>query len=99
MAKIKADGDRWKVRLGRDSRRPGLRPVLFFCETTDQRPYRVVEVPEDRFCAQADVDALSSGELRELFDRSTSLDAPRLRSDEVQDVRRAAAEGERPSAP
>ncbi len=91
MATIKADGDRWKVRLGRDRRRPGTKVVLFFCETTDQRPYRVVEVPEDRFSSQDDIEKLSRRELMALFRASTSLDVPRLRSDEVQDVRRPAA--------
>ena len=57
---IKADGDRWKVRLGQDRPRPGIRVVLFFCATTDQRPYRVVEVPEDRFDTQDDVERLQS---------------------------------------
>lgn len=79
---IKADGDRWRVRLGEDRPRPGVRVVLFFCETTDQRPYRVVEVPETRFPTQADLERLSEAELLELYRRSVSLDFPHLRSDE-----------------
>ncbi len=100
MAKIKADGDRWKVRLGQDRPRPGMRVVLFFCETTNQRPYRVVEVPEDRFDSQDDIEALGTDELLALFEDSTSLDSPVLRSDEVTDVRtRKALRREKPPAP
>ncbi len=91
MATIKADGDRWKARLGRDRPRPGYRVVLFFCETTDQRPYRVVEVEETKFATQEDVEKLSKAKLGELYAQSTSLDVPRLRSDEIQDVRKKAA--------
>ncbi len=88
MANIKVDGDRWTVRLGRDRPRPGVRVVLFFCEPTGQRPYRVVEVPDGRFNSQDDIEGLSRGELLELYRLSTSLDSPVLRSDEVTDVRR-----------
>ncbi len=88
MAKIKVDGDRWTVRLGEDRRRAGLRVVLFFCEPSGQRPYRIVEVPEARFSSQEDLDRLSREELLALYRESTSLDSPVLRSDEVNDVRR-----------
>lgn len=88
MATIKVDGDRWTVRLGEDRPRAGIRVVLFFCEPTGQRPYRIVEVPEARFSSQADLDGLSQGELLALYRDSTSLDSPVLRSDEVADVRR-----------
>lgn len=80
---IKADGDRWRVRLGNDRPRAGVRVVLFFCETTDQRPYRVVEVPDDRFRTQAELDRLSKDDLFELYRRSVSLGYPHLRSDEA----------------
>lgn len=83
MPTIKADGDRWYARLGQDRPRPGTRVVLFFCQTTDQRPYRVVAVAEDRFSSQADVDKLTRDELMELYRGSTSLDAPVVRSDEA----------------
>lgn len=88
MAKLKADGDRWRVRLGEDRRRPGVRVVLFFCESTTQRPYRVAEVPEDSFASQEDLDRLATSELKKLYDQSFSLDYPKLRSDEVNEVRR-----------
>jgi hypothetical protein len=86
MASIKVDGDVWQVRLGSDRRRRGVRVVLFFSQPTGQRPYRVVEVPEDRFGSQEDMDRLSKKELLELYGRSTSLDVPVLRSDEIGDV-------------
>lgn len=64
-----------------------MRVVLFFCQPTGQRPYRVAEVPEDTFRSQGDIDKLSNGELLELYRTSTSMDSPVLRSDEVADVR------------
>ncbi len=65
-----------------------MRVVLFFCEPTGQRPYRVAEVPEERFTSQNDLDKLSRADLLELYRNSTSMDAPVLRSDEVADVRK-----------
>ncbi len=88
MAEIKVDGDRWKVRLGQERPKPGVRVLLFLAQPTGQRPYRVVEVPEDRFRTQEDVDRLSEAELLELYRRSTSLDVPVFREDELVDVRR-----------
>ena len=87
MAQIKTDGDVWKVKLGQDRPRPGVRVVLFFCQPTGQRPYRVTEVAEDRFASQDDIEKLSKRELLELFKKSTSLDVPVYRSDEIADVR------------
>lgn len=87
MARIKIDGDVWVARLGQDRRRPGVQVILFFSQPTGQRPYRVVEVPDGRFASQADVDRLAKDELLELYRQSTSLDVPRLRSDEIADVR------------
>ena len=75
-AQIKAEGDTWTARLG--EQRPGatMRPVLFFCTTTDQRPYRVVEVPTGRFDGDADLEGLSQEELRGLFADSGSMGFP-----------------------
>ena len=87
MARIKVDGDVWVARLGEDRRRPGVQVILFFSQPSGQRPYRVVEVPEGRFSSQGDIDRLSKQELLELYRESTSLDVPRLRSDEIADVR------------
>lgn len=76
-AQIRADGDTWTARLG--ERQPGAvtRPVLFFCTTTDQRPYRVVEVPADRFGGNDDLEELAEEELRNLFAGSRSMGFPR----------------------
>lgn len=73
---IRVDGDRWKVRLGRERSRRGVRAVLFFPVTSDQRPYRVVEVPEDEVEDQEALEALHEERLRELFDASSSLGVP-----------------------
>jgi hypothetical protein len=88
MAQIKTDGDRWKVRLGEDRPRPGVRVVLFFCESNGQRPYRVAEVPANSYTSQDDLEKLTTEQLQELYRASHSLDFPRLRSDETSDVRR-----------
>lgn len=88
MVQIKVDGDLWKVRLGQERPRPGVRLLLFFCQPTGQRPYRVVEVAEDRFDSQQAVERLSRKDLLDLYRQSTSMDVPTLRSDEVADVRR-----------
>lgn len=75
--RIRADGDRWRARLGSVAPGPDRQTVLFFCETTGQRPYRVVEVPRDRLPGPEALEALSDGELAELFEASRSLDFPR----------------------
>ncbi len=72
---LKADNDTWSARLG-GSGRPGFRTVVFFCASNGQRPYRVTEVPEDRFASQDDLERLPEDELRELFGDTTSLGAP-----------------------
>lgn len=72
-ATLKADGDTWRVRFGGTEQEP---VVLFFCVTTDQRPYRVVRVAPGRFSDGAELDALSADDLRALFRGSRSLGAP-----------------------
>jgi hypothetical protein len=74
---IKADGDTWTARLGEKQTGTTARPVLFFCTTTNQRPYRVVEVPADRFEGDADLDGLTEEELRGLFADSRSMGVTR----------------------
>jgi hypothetical protein len=74
--KYKADGDAWSVRLGEASEREGFRTLLFFCVTTNQRPYRVVEVPENRLADQEAVNELDDGALEELFRTSRSMGYP-----------------------
>jgi hypothetical protein len=71
--KIKAEGDTWTVRLGDPDPDTTTRPVLFFCSTTDQRPYRVVEVPADRFADSADLEKLDDAELAVLYGESRSM--------------------------
>jgi hypothetical protein len=73
---IKADNDTWSAQLG-GAAREGHRAVVFFCASNGQRPWRVVEVPEDRFATQEDLERLSEEDLRELFGDSVSLGAPR----------------------
>lgn len=74
--RFKADGDAWSVRLGETSGREGFRTLLFFCVTTNQRPYRVVEVPEERLADQAAVDKLDDASVEELFRASRSMGYP-----------------------
>jgi len=71
-ATIKADGDTWRAELG--GSRPA-RNVVFFCESTNQRPYRVIPVG-DRFGDVDDLGDLTAEELRDLFDQSGSMGAP-----------------------
>ena len=76
MRSIKGDNDTWKAKLGEPARE-GFRTVVFFCASNGQRPYRVAEVPADRFASQDDLDRLPQNELRELFRETTSMGAPR----------------------
>lgn len=76
VRKIRADGDTWSVRLGEREEREGFRTLLFFCVTTNQRPYRVVEVPVDQVAGQADLARLDDSSLRELFGASRSMGYP-----------------------
>lgn len=70
---LKADGDTWRVRFGGTEDEP---VVLFFCETTDQRPYRVARVAPGRFSGDEDLERLSEDDLRVLFQSSGSLGVP-----------------------
>lgn len=70
---LEADGDTWVVRVGERREAPGVTTILFFCKTTDQRPYRVAEVPDDRIAGAGDLEVLSERELVELFRQSGSL--------------------------
>jgi len=76
MTAIKADNDTWRAQLGGPTRE-GYRSVVFFCASNGQRPYRVAEVPADRFTSQDDLDKLAANELRDLFATTTSMGAPR----------------------
>ena len=72
---IKAAGDTWEARLGERARDDGLRAVLFFCVTTNQRPYRVSEVPLTEL--EGGLEGMSEAALRAIFDASGSL-GPRV---------------------
>ncbi len=73
---IKADGDTWRAELGDEGAgRP--RVVMFFCTTTDQRPYRVVEIDAQQFSGEAGLSEASAEEVQSLFDASKSMGAPR----------------------
>lgn len=74
---INADGDTWTVRLGREGSSRDRRAVLFFCRTTNQRPYRVVEVAENELDGPDAFQALSKQRLGELFAASRSMGFPR----------------------
>lgn len=76
MASIRADNDTWRAELG-GTGREGYRTIVFFCASNGQRPYRVAEVPAERFASQDDLDRLAEGELRELFGETVSMGAPR----------------------
>ena len=74
---VRIDGDRWRVKLGEEPPRAGRRAVVFFPVTCDQRPFRVVEVDEERISGPEALEALSERELVRLFEESSSLGAPR----------------------
>jgi hypothetical protein len=77
MAKmIKAKGDTWRGKVSERPHRCGYQTVVFFCASNGQRPYRVVEVPTDQLASQSDLDALSEGELLDLFRESHSMGFP-----------------------
>lgn len=78
--KIEADGDTWMVRVGERREAPGVTTILFFCKTTDQRPYRVTEVPDDRIADADDLEVLSEREILELYRDSGSMGAAAERS-------------------
>lgn len=73
---IRMDGDRWKVRLSRTPPHPEVQAVVFFPVTSNQRPYRVAEVPEDRVPDPEALDSLSERELEELFRDASSMGYP-----------------------
>jgi hypothetical protein len=72
---LKADGDTWRAELGGKAPREGQRILVFFCSSNDQRPYRVVEVPETELSDPPALSDLNGDRLRDLFDRSVSMGA------------------------
>ena len=73
-ATIKADGDTWRAEIGDEG---GDRLMVFFCTTTDQRPYRVVRLEPGRYAADDALERVSEDELRALFEASRSMGIPR----------------------
>ncbi|MDX1394084.1 MAG: hypothetical protein R3195_06830 [Gemmatimonadota bacterium] len=71
-ATIRADGDTWRARRGG---REGERTIVFFCETTNQRPWRVVSIGDGEDVGE-DLAELTEERLMALFERSTSMGAP-----------------------
>lgn len=72
-ARIKADGDTWRAELAADG---DDWIVVFFCTTTDQRPYRVVQVADDRYPDDT-FESVSDEDLQSLFEASRSMGAPK----------------------
>ncbi len=70
--RIKADGDAWRAVLEETAE---SRCVVFLCTSNGQRPYRVVAAGDD-LRTDADVAALTEDALRDLFDRSGSMNTP-----------------------
>jgi hypothetical protein len=71
--RIDADGDSWRVTSFEDDRRRAVRTVVFHCLSNSQRPYRVVEVPDD-LMTDGDLGRLSAGDMQRLFDRAHTMD-------------------------
>lgn len=71
--RIDADGHSWRVTSFEDDRRRAVRTLVFHCLSNTQRPYRVVEVP-DEVMGDGDVGSLSRDKLGQLFDRSHTMD-------------------------
>lgn len=73
---LKAAGDTWRIRLGDPAAREGYRNLLFICESNGQRPYRVVEIPDDGSPDDALLGRMGEADLEQLFHRAASLGAP-----------------------
>lgn len=72
--RIKAEGDVWRAELADEG---GERVVVFFCQSTDQRPYRVVRLDPDRYGGNEAPEEMSEEELQSLFEASRSMGIPR----------------------
>ncbi|WP_419163553.1 hypothetical protein [Candidatus Palauibacter sp.] len=71
--RIKAQGDTWRAEIAEEG---GERVVVFFCTSTDQRPYRVVRVDADQY-AGSDFEDITEEALEALFEASRSMGIPR----------------------
>ena len=74
--KFKAAGDTWRARLGGPAFTEGHRNLLFVCESNGQRPYRVVEIPDDGSADGGLLERIESKDLEALFERAASLGTP-----------------------
>lgn len=72
--RIKANGEKWDVRLSREEPHSGVTSVIFRCATNSSFGWRVVEVPARQYETEEKVDDLSEDELQALFDRSQPFD-------------------------
>lgn len=72
--RIKAEGDVWRAELADEG---GERVVVFFCQSTDQRPYRVVRLDPERYGGGDAPEEISEEELQSLFEASRSMGIPR----------------------
>ena len=72
--RIKAEGDVWRAELAEEH---GERVVMFFCQSTDQRPYRVVRLDPDRHGGSETPEEIPEEKLRDLFEASRSMGIPR----------------------
>jgi hypothetical protein len=79
MRKLSADGDTWRVTSSGDDARRDVRTVVFHCLSNTQRPYRVVEVP-DEVMGERPLENVPDGELAGLFERSHVMDFSHDRS-------------------
>lgn len=70
---IEAENERWEVRLGEHPAHPNVGTIIFY-PRDNQRPYRVVEVPDDRFASQDELDRLGDEDLKALFSRADIMD-------------------------
>lgn len=72
--RIKADGATWRAELAEEG---GKRLVLFFCTSSDQRPYRVVRARPAASTGGDDLETMPEEELKALFAASRSMGIPR----------------------
>ena len=71
--RIKADGATWRAEVADEG---GERLVLFFCVSTDQRPYRVVRADIGGPAGSEPLEEMPEAALRALFDASRSMGIP-----------------------
>jgi hypothetical protein len=70
---IEADGHTWRVTNFEQDRRREVRTIVFHCLSNSQRPYRVVEVPDD-IMGDREIGGLSADELTRMFEQSQPMD-------------------------